>query len=43
MTSRGIDAKTAEELLTRAKITATAAAIPDEGIQNEISEYINGK
>lgn len=43
MTSRGIDPKTAEELLTRAKITAAASNIPDENIQNEILEYINGK
>ena len=43
MNSRGIDQKTAEALLTRAKITAASAAIPDESVQNEILEYLNGK
>lgn len=43
MNSRGIDQKTAEELLTSAKITAAAANIPDENVQNEILEYLNGK
>ena len=43
MNSRGIDQKTAENLLTRAKITAASAAIPDESVQNEILEYLNGK
>ncbi len=42
MNSRGIDQKTAEDLLTNAKITAAAANIEDENIQNEILEYING-
>ena len=40
MNSRGIDQKTAEELLTRAKITAAANGIEDEGIQKEISEFL---
>lgn len=40
MNSRGIDQNTAEELLTRAKVTAAAAGIEDEGIQKEISEFL---
>ncbi len=40
MNSRGIDQKTAEELLTNAKITAAAAAIEDEGIKEEINSYL---
>jgi Fe-S cluster assembly scaffold protein SufB len=43
MNSRGIDQKTAEELLTNAKVTAAAATIEDEEIKNEILEYLNGK
>lgn len=43
MNSRGIDQKTAEELLTNAKVTAAAATIEDEKIKNEILEYLNGK
>ena len=43
MNSRGIDQKTAEDLLTNAKVTAAAAAIEDEGVRNEILEYLNGK
>ena len=43
MNSRGIDQKTAEALLTNAKVTAAASAIEDEGIKNEILEYLNGK
>ena len=43
MNSRGIDQKTAEELLTNAKVTAAAAAIEDEGVKTEILEYLNGK
>ncbi len=43
MNSRGIDQKTAEELLTNAKVTAAAASIEDEDIKSEILEYINGK
>ena len=43
MESHGIDQETAEALITDAKITAAASGIPDEGIQNEILEYINGK
>jgi len=39
MNTRGIDQKTAEELLTRAKITAAAAGIPDEAIRQEIEDY----
>ena len=39
MNTRGIDQKTAEELLTRAKITAAAASIEDEGIQEEINRF----
>ena len=40
MNSRGIDQKTAEDLLTRAQITAAAASIEDEGIQEEINRFI---
>lgn len=40
MNSRGIDQKTAEDLLTRAKITAAAAGIEDENIQEEINSYL---
>ena len=40
MNSRGIDQKTAEELLTRAKVTAAAAGIEDEEIQKEISDFL---
>ena len=43
MNSRGIDQKTAEELLTNAKVTAAAATIENEEIKNEILEYLNGK
>ncbi len=43
MNSRGIDQKTAEELLTRAKVTAAASAIEDEEVQKEISEYLEQK
>ena len=38
--TRGIDQKTAEELLTHAKITAAAAGIEDEKIHQEIEDYI---
>ncbi len=41
MNSRGIDQKTAEDLLTRAKITATASNIPDESIRQEINQWLN--
>ena len=41
MNSRGIDQKTAEELLTRAKITAAANGIEDEEIQKEIEDFLN--
>lgn len=34
MNSHGIDQKTAEELLTNAKIMAASSTIEDEGIQN---------
>ena len=40
MNSRGIDQKTAEDLLTRAKVTAAASAIEDEDIQNEICAFL---
>ena len=40
MNSRGIDQKTAEELLTRAKITAAAANIEDETVRKEIEEFL---
>ena len=43
MNSRGIDQATAEALLTRAKITACAANIPDEKIQEEINEWLNNE
>ena len=41
MNSRGIDQQTAEALLTRAKITATASNIPDESIREEINQWLN--
>ena len=41
MNSRGIDQKTAEELLTRAKVIAAASAIEDEGIRQEIEGFLN--
>lgn len=41
MNSRGIDQNTAEALLTRAKITATAANIPEESIREEINSWLN--
>ncbi|MBP5520743.1 MAG: SufD family Fe-S cluster assembly protein [Treponema sp.] len=41
MNSRGIDQQTAEALLTRAKITATASKIPDEAIRQEIDSWLN--
>ncbi len=41
MNTRGIDQKTAEELLTRAKITAAANGIEDEEIQKEIEDFLN--
>ena len=40
MNTRGIDQATAEELLTRAKISAAAAKIPSEDIRQEIEDYI---
>ena len=40
MNTRGIDQKTAEELLTRAKVTAAASNIEDEEIQKEISDFL---
>ena len=40
MNSRGIDQKTAENLLTRAKSSAAAAGIEDESIQEEINSYL---
>ena len=41
MNSRGIDQKTAEDLLTRAKITAAAVSIENEGIQEEINNFLS--
>ena len=41
MNSRGIDQQTAEALLTRAKITATSANIPEESIREEINNWLN--
>ena len=41
MNSRCIDQTTAEALLTRAKITATAANIPEESIREEINSWLN--
>ena len=38
--TRGIDQSLAEELLTRAKVTAAAGTIEDEGIQKEISDFL---
>ena len=40
MNTRGIDQATAEELLTRAKISAAAAKIPSEDIRQEIEDFI---
>lgn len=40
MNSRGIDQKTAEELLTNAKIAAAAANIEDDNIREEIEKWI---
>ena len=40
MQSRGIDQETAEDLLTRAKISAAAAGIPDETIRIEIESWL---
>ncbi len=40
MNSRGIDQKTAEALLTRAKISAASAGIEDESIKKEIEEFL---
>ena len=39
--TRGIDQATAEALLTRAKITAASANIPDEKIREEINSWLN--
>ena len=39
MNSRSIDQKTAEELLTNAKVTAAASSIADENIRKEIEEF----
>ncbi len=41
MNSRGIDQKTAEALLTRAKITAAASNIPADSIREEINNWLN--
>ena len=41
MNTRGIDQQTAEALLTRAKITATAANIPEDSIRDEINNWLN--
>lgn len=41
MNSRGIDQQTAEALLTRAKIAATATNIPDNSIREEINNWLN--
>ena len=41
MNTRGIDQATAEELLTQAKISAAAANIPDQAVQNEILDFLN--
>ena len=43
MNTRGIDQTTAEDLLTRAKITAAAANIEDEAICEEITAYIDNR
>ena len=40
MNTRGIDQAFAEKLLTRAKITAAAASIPDQTIREEIESFI---
>ena len=40
MNTRGIDQQTAEDLLTRAKITAAAANIENEAIKKEIEEVL---
>ena len=38
--TRGIDQRTAEDLLTRAKISAAAANIPSDDIKQEIEDFI---
>ena len=40
MNSRGIDQKTAEELLSKAKISATSSKIENAEIQTQISDYL---
>lgn len=41
MNSRGIDSTKAEALLTRAKISACAANIPDQAVCEEINQWLN--
>ena len=41
MNSRGIDQATAEALLTRAKIAAAAANIPDDSVREGINAWLN--
>jgi Fe-S cluster assembly scaffold protein SufB len=40
MNSRGIDEKTAEDLLSKAKITSAASSIEDESVTEEINSWI---
>ena len=41
--TRGIDQETAEAMLTRAKITAAAANIPEEKIRQEINNWLDAE
>lgn len=41
--TRGIDQETAEAMLTRAKITAAAANIPEENIRQEINNWLDAE
>ena len=40
MTSRGIDEKTAERIIVRARLDAVAARVPDEALRKKLTAYI---
>ena len=40
MQSRGVDEKTARELLTKAKVSKVSRFIPDEGLVEEINSFV---
>lgn len=42
MQSRGVDEKTAQELMTKAKVTAVSRNISDKSIVDAIQEYVEG-